>query len=299
MKFKFFLNEATNSLVRNWVMSVAAIVTVLVSMFVLGLGLIIFFNFQDAISDLRSKLEIEVYIKNTASQQEIDQLGDEINAMPEVQNVYFVSKDEALERLRDSLKGNKDVLTALSGNPLPPSYEITLKDPQQIEAVAQRFFDNPIVDNTPGSDPPDGVKYGGETSERVLRTTTVFLVGGTGFVVLLVVASILLVSNTIRLSIFSRRREVEIMRLVGATNWFIRWPFVIEGITTGLIGATGAAILVLLANQFLIDKVIQNMTFLFSAEAVPTFRLTLFIIGSGILLGASGSGLALRRFLKI
>lgn len=299
MKFRFFFNEAVNSLVRNWVMSMAAIVTVLVSMFVLGLGLIVFFNFQDAISDLRSKLEIEIFIKNTASKEEIAKLGDEIDAMPEVKSAYFVSKEEALDRLRESLKGNEDVLDALSGNPLPPSYEITLEDPERIEEVASRFFDNEIVDNTPGKDPPDGVKYGGETSDRVLKVTTTFLIGGTGFVVLLTVASVLLISNTIRLSIFARRREIEIMRLVGATNWFIRWPFVIEGITTGVVGAATAAIMLLLANQFLVKGVVEKMPFLFSVEAVPVFWLVLCIIGGGALLGASGSAMALRRFLKI
>lgn len=288
-----------NSLVRNWVMSMAAIVTVLVSMFILGLGMILFFNFQDAISDLRSKLEIEVFIKNTASQEEIDALGVEIRDMPEVKSVYFVSKEEALQRLRESLKGNEDVLDALSGNPLPPSYQITLNNPDQIEEVASRFFDHPIVDNTPGKDPPDGVKYGGETSDRVLKVTTIFLISGAVFVALLTMASILLISNTIRLSIFARRREVEIMRLVGATNWFIRWPFVIEGVATGIIGATAAALAVLLANYFLVQNVVEKMPFLFSASAVPIFRLTLFVIAGGTLLGAVGSTLALRRFLRI
>lgn len=298
MQFRFFLSEAINSLVRNWVMSMAAIVTVLVSMFVLGLGLILFFNFQHAISDLRNKLEIEVFVKNTASPNQVEELGDEIRAMPEVKDVAFVSKDEALNRLRESLKGHEDVLEALSGNPLPPSYEVTLKDPQRIEEVAQRFFDNPIVDNSPGTH--DGVKYGGETSERVLKVTTIFLIGGAGFVVLLTVASVLLISNTIRLSIFARRREVEIMRLVGATNWFIRWPFVMEGVATGMVGATSAAILVLIANKFLIQSVVDKMPFLpFSAEAVPLFWLILFVVGGGTLLGSVGSGLALRRFLRI
>ncbi len=299
MQFRFYLSEAVNSLLRNWVMSVAAVVTVLVSMFVLGLGLILFFNFQDAISDLRSKLEIEVFIKNTATQEEIDALGEEIRAMPEVKSVYFVSKEEALETLRESLEGNEDILDALSGNPLPPSYQITLEDPEQIEEVASRFFDNPVVDNTPGKDPPDGVKYGGETSDRVLRVTTIFMIGGSGFVVLLTIASILLISNTIRLSIFARRREVEIMRLVGATNWFIRWPFVMEGVISGVVGATAAALLVLVANHFLIESVVEKMPFLFNATAVPTFTLTIAIIGGGALLGAIGSTLALRRFLKI
>ena len=298
MNFKFFFNEAVNSLVRNWVMSMAAIVTVLVSMFVLGLGLIMFFNFQHAISDLRNKLEIEVFIKNTASPAQIDDLGDEIRAMPEVKDVYLVSKEEALDRLRKSLQGHEDVLDALSGNPLPPSYEITLKDPERIVEVAGRFFDNPVIDNTPGTH--DGVKYGGETSERVLRVTTIFLIAGAGFVALLTMASVLLISNTTRLSIFARRREVEIMRLVGATNWFIRWPFVMEGIFTGMLGAAAAAIMVMLTNRFVIESVANKMPFLpFNAEAVPMFWLVLLVITGGTLLGSVGSGLALRRFLKI
>lgn len=298
MRFKFFFSEALDSLVRNWVMSVAAVVTVLVSMFVLGVGLILFFNLQHAISDLRNKLEIEVFIKNTASPDEIDQLGDEIRTMPEVKEVTFISKEEALERLRRSLKGHEDVLDALSGNPLPPSYEILLRDPEKIEMVATRFFDNPVVDNSPGTH--DGVKYGGETSERVLKVTTFFLIGGAGFVALLAVASVLLISNTIRLSIFARRREVEIMRLVGATSWFIRWPFVMEGVATGMMGATGAAILVIMTNKFFIANVVDKMPFLpFSAEAIPLFWLVVFVIGGGTLLGSVGSGLALRRFLRI
>jgi cell division transport system permease protein len=298
MQFKFFFNEAVNSLVRNWVMSVAAIVTVLVSMFVLGLGVMLFFNFEQAISDIKSKLEIEVFIKNTASPTEINRLGDEIRAMPEVKDVTFISKDEALERLRESFKGHEDVLDALQGNPLPPSYEITLKDADTIEMVATRFFDMPIVDHDPGTH--NGVKYGGETSEKVLKVTTYFLIGGVGFVALLTLASVLLISNTIRLSIFARRREIEIMRLVGATNWFIRWPFVMEGVFTGMVGATGAILLVLMANKLLVTNVIEKLEFLpFSSDAVPLFWLVLCVIGGGTMLGSVGSGLALRRFLKI
>jgi cell division transport system permease protein len=155
-----------------------------------------------------------------------------------------------------------------------------------------------VVDNTPGSDPPDGVKYGGETSERVLRVTTIILIVGAGTVALLTVASVLLISNTIRLSIFARRREVEIMRLVGATNWFIRWPYVMEGIFSGMVGAVLAAILVLAFNSFLMSSLKDKMPFL-GLQEVPMFTLTIIIITVGTLVGALGSGLALRRFLKI
>ena len=148
--------------------------------------------------------------------------------------------------------------------------------PSQIEEVASRFFDNPIVDNTPGTH--DGVKYGGETSDRVLKVTTYFLIGGVGFVVLLTIASVLLISNTTRLSIFARRREVEIMRLVGATNWFIRWPFVMEGVFTGMMGAAGAAILVMLTNRFYHRKRDQQ-------AAVPALQRR---SGADLLAGAAG-----------
>jgi len=299
MNFKFFFNEAVNSLIRNWVMSMAAIVTVLVSMLVLGMGMIMYFNFEHAISDLRNKLEVEVFIKNTASPDQINGLGDEIRAMSEVKEVNFVSKEEALNRLRESLKGHEDVLDALSGNPLPPSYEITLKDPNQINEVATRFFDNPIVDNTPGTH--DGVKTGGETSDRVLKVTTYFLIVAVAFVALFTVASVLLISNTTRLSIFARRREVEIMRLVGATNWFIRWPFIMEGVFTGMVGAAAAAILVMFINRFfIVEGVLNKLPFLpLNSEAVPMFWLVLLLIIGGTLVGSVGSGLALRRFLKI
>ncbi|MHB1390828.1 MAG: permease-like cell division protein FtsX [Thermoleophilia bacterium] len=298
MKFKFFFNEAVSSLVRNWVMSVAAIVTVLVSMLVLGIGMIVFFNFEAVINDLRNKLEVEVFIKNTATPDQINGLGDEIRAMPEVKEVRFISKEQALARLRDSLKGHEDVLDALSGNPLPPSYQIVLRDPAQINMVAARFFDNPVVDNSPGTH--DGVKYGGETSDRVLTFTTFILISGAVVVVLLTLASVLLISNTIRLSIFARRREIEIMRLVGATNWFIRWPFVMEGVFTGMVGAVMAVTLVLISNKFFIQYVVEKMPFIpFSSDAVPLFWLVLFVVGGGTLLGSVGSGLALRRFLKI
>ncbi|MBE0429753.1 MAG: ABC transporter permease [Thermoleophilia bacterium] len=365
MPFRFFFNEAVNSLVRNWVMSIAAIVTVLVSMFILGVGTFIFINLQTATKAVKGKLEIELFIDSSASPEEIDRLGEQIDAMPEVRELRFISKDDAMEIMRERLKGSEEMLEAVSGNPLPASYQIVLKEPEKIEAVASSLYGDPIVDKTVRStlademdssdnymvvsqgegikfdqktylrideeilrvsgDPQgdrvpvmrgqsgtetaphtasatiykvDGIKTGGETTERVLVATKYLLAGGSGFVALLAVASVLLISNTIRLSIFARRREVEIMRLVGATNSFIRWPFIIEGMTTGMLGATGALGLVLLVEYFFVKNVVTQMPFL-GAETVPLLWLVGLIVGGGILLGSIGSSLALRRFLRI
>lgn len=302
MRIRFFFSEAFDSLSRNWVMSMASVITVLISTIILGIGMILFLHFDDMVTDLRSEMGIEVYIKNTASQGEIDDLGQRIEEMPEVKSVELISKDRALEILRERLAkdGKEDMLDALSGNPLPASYSIKLNDEEKIREVAGRFYDDPVVDNTPGE--TDGVRFGEQTADNVLKFTNIVLIGAVAFVVLLTVASVLLISNTIRLSIFARRREIEIMRLVGATSWFIRWPFVIEGMAAGIIGSAAAAAIVVLLDNYIFDWIAEKADFAFNPYlTTPNVMLfiSLVIIVGGALVGALGSGMALRRFLRI
>lgn len=302
MRIRFFFSEAFESLGRNFVMSVASVMTVLISMIILGIGVILFMHFGYMVDDVRDKMEIEVFIRNTATEEEVSDLGTRIEEMPEVQDVTYISKDRALEILREDLesKGKEDMLEALTGNPLPASYKIKLKNEEQIKEVASRFHDDPVVDNSPGK--TDGVRYGEETADRILEITNIILIAAVAFVVLLTVASVLLISNTIRLSIFARRREIEIMRLVGATSWFIRWPFVIEGITAGIIGSTAAAAIVALLDNYVFDSIAENVSFVFNpAVTTPDVMLLIavVIIAGGALVGALGSTMALRRFLRI
>ena len=147
---------------------------------------------------------------------------------PEVKSSVFVSKQDALERLKEDFKDNPEILEGLTGNPLPASFEISLVDPQTVDTVAARFNGNPIVDE---------VRYGKEIADKLFSFTSQARNFLLIFIVLLGIVAMLLISNTIRLSIFARKREVEIMKLVGATNWFIRWPFIIEGVTVGFFGA--------------------------------------------------------------
>ncbi len=142
----------------------------------------------------------------------------------------YVSKTDALERLKEDFKDNPEILENLTSNPLPASFEIALEDPQTVDTVAARFDGDPIVDE---------VRYGKEIADKLFAFTSQTRNFMLIFIVLLGIVAILLISNTIRLSIFARKREVEIMKLVGATNWFIRWPFVIEGVTVGLVGSSG------------------------------------------------------------
>jgi cell division transport system permease protein len=290
-KIRFFFGEAFRSLWRNYFMTIAAVVTVFLSMFVLGVVLVFVFNINAILADVEEKVEITVFLKDTASADQIENMQADILAMPEVKDSQFISKEQALERLKEDLGDRNDLLDNLSGNPLPPSFEISLKDPEQVSVVAGRFEGNSIVDE---------VRYGKEIAERIFRVTSVIRNVSVVFIVLLGGVSVLLISNTIRLSIYARRREVEIMKLVGATNWFIRWPFIIEGLFVGFVGAVTALVLVLLGTNFVIDRIRENLLFLsVPFDAISPLLLAGILLGVGAVIGAVGSGIGLRRFLDI
>jgi cell division transport system permease protein len=290
-RISFFLSEAFRSLWRNYFMTIAAVVTVFLSMFLLGVVMVFVYNINAVLKDVEEKVEITIYLKDTATTDEIEAMRVEIVALPEVKEVQFIDKDEALKRLKEDLKDHEELLKDLPANPLPASFEVSLKDPELAGGVAAKFEGRPIVDE---------VRYGKEIAERIFKVTSVIRNISAVFVVLLGVVSVLLISNTIRLSIYARRREVEIMKLVGATNWFIRWPFIIEGLTVGLVGAVAALVLVVVGTGFVMDRIRENLVFLtVPFDAVSTVQVTVVILAVGAVIGALGSGLGLRRFLNV
>jgi cell division transport system permease protein len=292
-KISFFLKEAFGSLRRNYFMTIAAFVTVFLSILVLG-GVLVFVFMSDALlAEVEEKVEITVYLKSDPDPEpdQITAMESDIISWTEVKECVFVSKSDALERMKEWFADNPEVLDNLSGNPLPASFEITLADPQTVDIVAARFKDNPIVDE---------VKYGEEIADKLFAFTNQARNFMLIFIVLLGVVAILLISNTIRLSIFARKREVEIMKLVGATNWFIRWPFLIEGVTVGLFGALAATVVVLVLNTYLLGKVRDSIAFLtVPLDAVPYVLVAAVLLGVGVVIGAVGSAIGLRRFLKV
>jgi cell division transport system permease protein len=290
-KISFFFKEAVGSLRRNYFMTAAALVTVLLSMAVLGVVMVFASSIDGMLSDLKSKVEITVFLKDTANADAIEKLQSQIISWPEVKDSEFVSKEKALESLRAEFKDHPEILDSLQSNPLPASFEISLKDPEQVDVVAGRFKGNANVDE---------VKYGKEIAERIFSVTSTIRNVMLVFLILLGAVSILLISNTIRLSIFARRHEVEIMKLVGATNWFIRWPFVIEGVTVGLVGAGLALALVLVGTSFVFDKIRQSLVFMsVPFDVLSPWRLAGVLLLAGVVIGALGSGLGLRRFLNV
>lgn len=303
MRFSFFLREALGSIKRNWVMTMAAVITVFISTAILGAVLVTDRNLDRGATSLKNRVTIEVFIKDEAGPEGQQALEQKIAAMPEVKSFTYISKDEALERFKERY-GDR-IVQNLPINPLPASFEIQVNDADQVEVVAQRFFDDPNVDNDKGT--TNGVQYAQATVRKMLGTINLVEKVMWGVTAVFGIAAVLLISTTVRLSIFARRREIEIMRLVGATNWFIRWPFVLEGFMTGLVGAVLAALAVWGSNWTIFNWIKSTDLDYLSIEIYPLWLqagtwplgmlFTLALLGA--VLGAVGSIFAMRRYLRV
>jgi len=302
MRFSFFLSEAFGSMRRNWVMAMAAVITVFISTAILGAVLVTRDNLNQGATSLKNRVLIEVFIRDEASPEQTQALERKIQGMDEVKSYKYISKEEALRRFRERF-GDR-IVKNLPINPLPASYEIQVKDADRVDSVAQQFFNDPTVDNDPGTH--NGVKYARETVRKMLGTISLIEKGMWVTTGIFAAAAVLLISTTVRLSIFARRREVEIMRLVGATNWFIRWPFVLEGFITGLVGAMLAAAFVWVGNWGIAGWIESSQIDFLSLRVYSmwwqggTWPLGLMPVLAilGAFLGAVGSLVALRRYLK-
>jgi cell division transport system permease protein len=308
----YFAREAVSSLRMNLVQSIAAITTVALCLVTVGVILMVLFVGGQVIEKVEQKVEIEVFFDHTGQEtsgQEVDgvaqwgqieQMGKTIRSWSEVKSIQYISREKALEEFRSNFESSPEVIDNLQGNPLPASYRISLKDPRQVEAVAKRIKGLPYTRELVG-DPDQNIKYGRDIAKRLFAVTRWLTIVGGAFATLLIFVALVLITNTIRLAIFARRKEIGIMRLVGASNWFIRWPFIMEGMLQGLIGAIIAILLLTgLWRTFFADLASgEVLAFLsFSYDQSSFIRLVLLLAASGTLIGALGSLIALRRFLK-
>jgi cell division transport system permease protein len=298
-RFWFFIQEAFRALRRNAAPSVAAIVTTVVTVILLGVLIPVFQTTQGKSQEVRSQLELKVFLYDDATPSETAALKRELAALSHVKSVSYVSKPEALKILKGRLK-DPNVLEELNSNPLPASFNVKPDDASQLESIRAEITP-PGPSGNPQAISPiiDTVKDSREEAGKIEQVTGALKLVLTILTALLVVASLMLVGNTIRLSIYTRRREVEVMRLVGATRWFIRWPFMIEGVAVGFAGGAIAILVLWLGKVTIVDPLSDSFALVAAQNTISFGLLVAILFGSAVLVSALGSGITLRRFLKV
>lgn len=295
MKLKtgeYFIQEVFHSLRRNNWMTFASIGTVAVSLFVLGVFLILVLNMNRLAGMLESQVQISVYLEDHLTDREKRQIGYDIESLQGIDSVTYVDRETAKERLKDRLGDQKYLLDALSeDNPLPDAFEVTVTTPSVVESAAGAIAAMQGVEEA---------KYGQDVVEHLFDITRLMRIFGFVLMGLLGGATLFIISNTIRLTVFARRKEIAIMKYVGATDWFIRWPFLLEGIVLGCIGGFIAAVALRSFYAAMAAKIYSTLAFFPLMSQYPFMNyVTLAILLAGIVIGAIGSVISLKRFLRV
>lgn len=279
-------------MVRNRWMTFASIGTVAVSLFILGVFLILVVNMTKMASSLESQVQISAYLNDALPQEGRDEVEKMAKDLPGVSKVEFIPKDKALEILRERLGDRKKILDALDdSNPLPNYFLVTVKSADDVKKTAAAIADLYGVDE---------VKYGQDVAANIFDLTHLIRLFGFFLMLLLTGATIFIIANTIRLTVFARRREIAVMKYVGATDWFIRWPFILEGIALGFIGG-GISVLALRSfYAAMAAKIYSTLAFFPMVEQYPFMNyITVALIVAGIVVGILGSTVSLKRFLEV
>jgi cell division transport system permease protein len=281
VRITFFLREATRAMRRNAAPSFAALATVLVTMLVVGVFIPAVEVTNSAANTVRSRLIVDVYMKNDATAADEARVKNEIAGVPGVRNVQFESKAQAY--------------ALLGANPLPDTFHVFPRNPSDVLAIHAA-----LTPNGGAIDPSiQAVSNKKGYTKRALELTSAVKWGGLAFAVLLTIASILLIANTIRLSLYARRREVEVMKLVGATDWFIRWPFVIEGVIVGAAGGVLAIVVLAITKVALLDPLFSGWSLVSQIRTIGFPALVAVLLAASAVVSAVGSGLSLSRFLRV
>ncbi|KJR47748.1 Cell division protein FtsX [Desulfosporosinus sp. I2] len=289
---RYILRETVNSMKRNPWLSIASVITVMVSLVILGFSIFFLANASNMAESFESELEIATFVQDNATSSQVDALRNQILEMPGVASVTLVTKEEALQDFGKTLGGTQSNLLADLGgrNPFPDKLTVKATDPQNVVALAEVVAALPEVDK---------VRYGQGFVDQLLKFTQWLRWIGFGVVAAFSVAAIVLISINVKMNVFSRRREIQIMKLVGASNGFIRWPFLIEGLALGLVGGAMAAGIVGMGYNSIAMYVLSKLTFLPVVQNAVLFRQVTFgLLLSGMAMGALGSAISLQKFLR-
>jgi cell division transport system permease protein len=289
-RFRLLMAEAVRSLGANVSTTAAATMTVLIGMFLLGF-LIGLSTWAFSLSNhYKHELVVKVFFNRDATAKQINGVRVRLADNPQVKSIKFVSAEEGFKEMQ---KKNPELFNGpkLPYNPLGPAFTVQPKRGEQTASIANSLQPFPAGVHD--------VNYGKKTAHKLLTAAKVIDIFFILAVIVLIVSSTLLIANTIRLAIFSRRREIEVMKLVGATNWFVRGPFMLEGLMTGLAGSIAAIVLLLLGKEIALPRIMPHVIRASDIHAWPFGLTALIILGTGLLLGAAGSGLTIRRFLQV
>jgi cell division transport system permease protein len=292
LRLEYFMSEAFSSLRRNLLMTLAAIFTVALSLYLLG-GVMVFSELmRKTVGSWEKMVEVEVFLRDDITPEQSKELETTITAMPEVRGTPdFISKEDALQEFKDLNSESPAIYENVEKDALPASYRIRLKNPKRAEEVSTRLEGSPGVDE---------VNFGGDDVRKLLTLTTFIRRVVFAIVVIILGAAALLIANTIRLAVYARRKEIAIMKLVGATNWFVRVPFIFEGMVEGAMGALVAGGFVVATKFLVFDGFQKQIPFLpLTVGFDVLFGILALMLLVGMAVGAIGSTLALRRFLEV
>lgn len=291
--FKFFISDSLKGLKRNRTVSIAAAATVAATLFILGVFVLAILNINQGVKDVESQVEAKIYLNNDITTSQQNDLENKLRNSEGVTEVTFESKSQAMEKFKEQLGSeNKGLVDGLEkDNPMPNSYTVKVKEPSMLSGVVAGIKDMPGIET---------IKDGREVVDKLVKITNgIKWVGITLFVILIGV-SLFLIGNTIKITVYSRRREIGIMKFIGATDWFIRWPFLMEGMVIGFLGSLFSVVLLYYAYRALFIKL--SNSFIAMQMVQPGYILTnvlgLFII-TGVIIGALGSILSIRKFLAV
>ena len=289
---EYFIKEVYTSFKRNIWMTLASIFTVVLSLFILGFFSIVILNLNKMADTLESQVQISVYLKDDLSQEEIDETIETLSKIEGLQDIKFTTREEAMKNFKERLGDQQFLLDALDDtNPLPNSFSLTVTSPQQVKTIA---------DTAAALDSVESASYSQDIINHLFNLTHLIRLIGVALIILLTGAAIFIISNTIRLTVFARRKEIAIMKYVGATDWFIRWPFLLEGICLGFIGGGLATIFLYIVYNQVTQEIYEAMAFFPLIPQHPFIDyISLAILVAGIIIGALGSTISLKRFLKV
>lgn len=296
----YFFKESLHGFTRNLSTTLGSIVTIFLSLLIIGIFLVGGVVVNNVMSSVENEVSISAFIADDASQADIDKVESFIQGIDGVAKVDFTTKDQALENFKAT--SNSDIVDALDGqNPLPASIEVELSDPKLVEDVADQIENNSTFASICGYDTPaESLKYGQKSVEQLFQLTSYVRYIGIALIVLLIFIALVFINNTIRLAILARRKEIAIMRLVGASNGFIRGPFLMEGALHAVIGSLFAVAVLEVLRNLALPKLAGALKFLAIDVSGGMFAIIyLALVAAGLIIGLFGSALAMRRYLKV